>query len=114
MTYVRREDVVGKKAITPDGNTFGTVKDLAFSMKGDVGLVLSKADGSELTVPIQQASAIGEYILLSAIPTTGQMPQQPQPAPKAAPQAGLGTCPNCGSQMKQGAKFCGKCGHKLA
>lgn len=113
MSYVKREDVIGKKAITPDGNIFGSVKDIAFSTKGDVGLVLTTKDGSEITVSIRQTSAIGEFILLSATPTESAVPQIP-PSPRAAPQpAATGVCPSCGNQVKAGAKFCGKCGRRL-
>jgi sporulation protein YlmC with PRC-barrel domain len=62
MSYIKREDVVGKKAITPEGNLFGTVKDLAFSLKGDIGLVVQAKDQSEITIPIKQISAFGESI----------------------------------------------------
>lgn len=113
MSYVKREDVIGKKAITPDGNTFGTVKDIAFSTKGDVGLVLSTKDGPEMTVSIRQALAIGEFILLSATPTESAV-SSPPPVPKSASQpVGPSVCPACGNQVKAGAKFCGKCGHQL-
>lgn len=113
MSYVKREDVIGKKAITPDGNTFGAVKDIAFSTKGDVGLVLSTKDGSEMTVSIRQTSAIGEFILLSATPTESAVSSTP-PMSSTSPQPVVpGVCPSCGNQVKAGAKFCGKCGHKL-
>jgi sporulation protein YlmC with PRC-barrel domain len=112
LSYVKREEVIGKKAITPDGNTFGTAKDLAFSMKGDVGLVLSKKDESEVTVSIKQISAIGEFILLSTMPAEVEAPSPLATA--AAPQSrGPSVCPSCGNPVKAGVKFCGRCGHKL-
>jgi sporulation protein YlmC with PRC-barrel domain len=108
MSYVRREDVVGKKAITPDGNAFGEVKDIAFSIDGSVGLVISARTGTEVILPIKQASAIGEFILLSSsTPERSAPPVQPRPAVST-------TCPSCGSPLKPGAKFCGKCGHKIS
>jgi sporulation protein YlmC with PRC-barrel domain len=111
MSYVRREDVTGKKAITPDGNAFGDVKDIAFNMDGSVGLVIATKSGPEVIVPLKQASAIGEYVLLaSAVPVKPAQPSQPkqaQPTPRPT------TCPSCGSTTKPGAKFCGKCGHSL-
>jgi sporulation protein YlmC with PRC-barrel domain len=111
MSYVRREDVVGKKAITPDGNSFGEVKDIAFSTDGNVGLVISAKSGTEVIVPIKQASAIGEFILLSSAAVEAKVPRaQPAPPPAAARPT---NCPSCGSPLKPGAKFCGKCGHKL-
>lgn len=112
LSYVRREDVTGKKAITPDGNSFGVVKDLAFSTDGSVGLVITRKDDSETVVPIRQTSAIGEFILLSAKPME-KAPAPPVPQPMAAPNPSS-TCPSCGKPVKPGAKFCGKCGYKLA
>ena len=113
MSYIKREEVLGKLAIAPDGNAFGTVKDLAFSTKGDVGLVLAKKDGTESTVSIRQVAAIGEFVLLSSAMVEAQAPPaavvQAPPAPSPKPS----TCPSCGSPLRQGAKFCGKCGHKL-
>lgn len=111
MGYVRREDVIGKKAITPDGNAFGEVKDIAFSTDGSVGLVINAVSGDEVILSIKQASAIGDFILLSSsTPERTAPPVQPKPVPPAASPA---NCPSCGSPLKPGAKFCGKCGHRL-
>ncbi len=109
MSYVKREDVTGKKVITPDGNSLGLVKDLAFSTDGSVGLVIAKKDNSETVVPIRQTSAIGEFILLSTTPIERTAsPAQPAPAANVPP-----VCPSCGNTVRLGAKFCGKCGSKL-
>lgn len=106
--------MTGKKAITPDGNTFGTIKDIAFSMDGSVGLVITKKDDSEVIIPIRQAGAIGEFVLLSNQPQGGAPPPSAPSARPAAPRpAELSTCPSCGSPLKAGAKFCGKCGYKV-
>jgi sporulation protein YlmC with PRC-barrel domain len=113
MSYVKREDVLGKVAISPDGNTFGTVKDIAFSTKGDVGLVVAKKGGSEVIVSIRQTSAIGEFILLSSVPEQGPAPSPLQPMP-ARQNPAPATCPSCGNPVKAGAKFCGKCGTGLS
>jgi len=111
VSYVRREDVIGKKAITPDGNVYGEVKDIAFSIDGDVGLVIATQSGSESIVPIKQASAIGEFVLLSSA-TPQRATAAPQPE-RVVVQSAPTTCPSCGSTLRPGAKFCGKCGHKL-
>jgi len=111
MSYVRREDVVGKKAITPEGNSFGEVKDIAFSLDGTVGLVISAPSGPDVIIPIKQASAIGEFVLLSsAEPIATAQPVQPRSTPPAAIPT---SCPSCGNPLKPNAKFCGKCGHRL-
>lgn len=117
MPYVRREDVTGKKAITPDGNSFGDVKDIAFNMDGSVGLVITTKGGPEVIVPLKEASAIGDYVLLSS-PVPDGVPVQERPKPISSPPSAPNvpaatTCPSCGSPTKQGAKFCGKCGQKL-
>jgi sporulation protein YlmC with PRC-barrel domain len=111
MSYVKREDVTGKKAITPDGNTFGEVKDIAFNMDGTVGLVITTKGGPEVIVPLKQAAAIGEYVLLSS--ATLAKPVQPSQPIQASPAPSPPTCPSCGNPTKPGAKFCGKCGHSL-
>lgn len=112
MSYVRREDVIGKKVITSDGNTFGEVRDIAFSLDGSVGLVVSAVSGSDVVVPMRQASAVGEFVLLSTSkPETTAAPVQPRPAPPAVNPV---NCPACGSPVKPGARFCGKCGQKLS
>jgi sporulation protein YlmC with PRC-barrel domain len=114
MSYIKRDDVVGKKVITPEGNLYGTVKDMAFSLKGDIGLVVSAKDQSETTIPIKQISAFGEYLLLSSTPTPpapSAPPASPQPA--KAKQAGPRLCPSCGNPVSEAAKFCGKCGQKM-
>jgi sporulation protein YlmC with PRC-barrel domain len=117
MSYIKREDVVGKKVITPEGNLYGTVRDLAFSLKGDIGLVLAAKDQTEVTIPIRQISAFGEYLLLASTPPPPAPPAPapaPQPATKAKSQGGPRVCPSCGNPVSEGAKFCGKCGQKLA
>lgn len=117
MPYVRREDVTGKKVITPDGNSFGDVKDIAFNMDGSVGLVITTKGGSEVIVPLKGASAIGDYVLLSSpVPDGVPVPERPKPSPSppSAPSThAAATCPACGGPTKPGAKFCGKCGQKL-
>jgi sporulation protein YlmC with PRC-barrel domain len=114
MSYVRREDVIGKTAVTPDGNSFGEVKDIAFSIDGSVGLVISAKTGSEVIIPIKQASAIGDFVLLSSSsPQTAPQKMTPPPQPKPVPVATPTNCPSCGSPLKPNAKFCGKCGHRL-
>ena len=113
MSYVRREDVTGKKAITPDGNSFGDVKDIAFNMDGSVGLVIATKGGPEVIVPLKQTSAIGEFVLLSAVPAGIPVKEQRREEPAAPSTPVAQTCPSCGSPTKPGAKFCGKCGHRL-
>ena len=38
--------------------------------------------------------------------------EMPKETPTSAPAAG-GFCPNCGSPVREGAKFCGKCGNAM-
>jgi sporulation protein YlmC with PRC-barrel domain len=119
LSYLKREEIVGKQVIGADGNGRGSVKDLAFSKDGGVGLVIAQTGGEEIIVPIQKTIAIGEYVLLA--------PDQPQamdrPAasgtvaqnafPQVAPPSATIMCPNCGHPAKVGSKFCTACGRPL-
>jgi len=142
VSYLRREELIGKIVIDENANTYGKVKDVVFSVSGEVAFVVEKKDGSDEIIPLSEISKIGEYILLKPraptppvrvqppTPTPQPSPQAPQPyppeavqpqAPIAQPvtpapqpaQAGGILCPSCGFVNPPDSKFCIRCGTPL-
>lgn len=104
------------------GNGLGVVKDIAFSIRGEIAFVVEKKDGSTTTVPLSKVERIGEYIVLYKEPTVPQPPQQPRgPAgipipgrPQPQPQQEeFIVCPVCGYRNPPGTEYCLRCGAKL-
>lgn len=110
--YLKREDVVGKTVIDGKGDSLGVVKDIAFSIRGEIAFVVEKKDGSTESVPLSMVERIGEYIVLY------KQAQQPAPgAPPAPPgppqQEEFIVCPVCGYKNPPGTKYCLRCGAEL-
>ncbi len=117
--FLKREDVVGKTVIDGKGDSLGVVKDIAFSIRGEIAFVVEKKDGSTVTVPLAKVERIGEYIVLYREPAA---PQPPQPGPGGIPLPGRPqapqkeeaiVCPVCGYRNPPGTEYCLRCGAKL-
>lgn len=127
--FVKQTDIVGKVVVGPDGNSVGTVKELTFTLKGEIGFLVSKPGTTDFALAMSSCLAIGEFILIGApavppTPTTASSVRveavtvpwsvAPGPAPataRAPPSAG---CAKCGKGLKPGARFCAGCGAKVA
>ena len=86
-----------------DGNAkkIGTVKQVGVDSAQTVVLVITKNDGSEISIKWDQIKKVGEIVLLGE----GQVGTS-----SGIQQA---KCSNCGFDNKPGSKFCQSCGTKV-
>ncbi len=129
--FIKREELIDKTVIGIDGNAIGKVSDIMISLQGKVGLAVKTKDGDEIVVEASDISAAGEYILCrltlaqardkymrakmapSALQQSPTQPVPTQPVPGMQAQVGP-TCPSCGHVNPPGARFCERCGTRLA
>jgi sporulation protein YlmC with PRC-barrel domain len=104
-----KEELQGKKVIDSSGKVRGTVKDVVFSLDGNVALIIEKEDGGEASVPMSKVMGISDYIVMK-----GEAPAEvPKPAAPAIPIAGAGSataCRFCGATIPAGSTYCPSCG----
>jgi sporulation protein YlmC with PRC-barrel domain len=83
-----KDRLIGMQVIDSEGNTAGTIKDIAFTV-GKVGmtLIVETEKGQDKEVPWDQIQAAGDYVLLKPSPVQTQ-PQAQQPV-----------CPTCGGPL---------------
>jgi len=93
-----KDRLIGMQVINSDGNTVGTVKDIAFTV-GKVGMtiVVETEKGEDKEFAWEEIQAAGDFIILK--PQSAQ-PQIFGPQPTAQPQqAQTPTCPTCGGPL---------------
>jgi sporulation protein YlmC with PRC-barrel domain len=104
--YFKREDVLGKVVIDSEGKRSGSVKDVAFSVGGEIALLV-EGEEEEVVVPLDRVSAIGDFVLLKPKAVSAE-------SKGAEKRPGAVVCPTCGLENKPGIKFCVKCGSRIA
>jgi sporulation protein YlmC with PRC-barrel domain len=95
-----KDRLIGMKVISADGNSAGSIKDIAFTVgKMGMTLIVETGKGENTEVPWDQIQAAGDFVLLK--PSTvqpqvfgPQTPVQPQQA-----QTQQQTCPTCGGPL---------------
>ncbi|MHB1867783.1 MAG: zinc-ribbon domain-containing protein [Nitrososphaerales archaeon] len=115
--YMKRDELVGKSVISDKAVIIGTVKDLAASTDGKIGLHVTRnsvSGSEEVIISADEIQAMSDVILLK--PTTPHpVREYPQsmlpPLPGAIPQAR--TCNRCGYGNGANSRFCIKCGTSL-
>jgi sporulation protein YlmC with PRC-barrel domain len=95
-----KDRLIGMKVINADGNSAGSIKDIAFTVgKMGMTLIVETGKGENTEVPWDQIQAAGDFVLLK--PSTVQ-PQAfgPQaPVQTQQTQAQQPTCPTCGGPL---------------
>ncbi len=95
-----KDRLIGMKVINADGNSAGTIKDIAFTVgKMGMTLLIKTEDGEDVEVPWDQIQAAGDFVLLKPAaaqpqPFVTQLGGQPQQAQTQQP-----TCPTCGGPL---------------
>ena len=95
-----KDRLIGMKVINADGNSAGTIKDIAFTVgKMGMTMIVETEKGEDIEVPWEQIQAAGDYVLLK--PSTVQTQSfgaQPVTQPQQA-QTQQPTCPTCGGPL---------------
>lgn len=131
--YFRRDDFLGKDVIDSKAVRTGKVKDISFDTSGHIALAVETKDNAEKIVSLDRVAAVGDVILLkpeeplreaiyqapSAPSVTPPPPQQsPTPIPQSVTQRpdvlSEVICPACNTSNRSGARFCRRCGARIA
>lgn len=95
-----KDRLIGMKVIDADGNSAGTIKDIAFTVgKMGMTMIVETEKGDDIEVPWEQIQAAGDYVLLK--PSTVQTQSfgaQPVVQPQQS-QTQQPTCPTCGGPL---------------
>lgn len=103
----RKEEIADKTVIDSSGKVIGKVKDLTFTLDSSITLVVQKADGSELMVPLGKVMGVADHVIIKQEPVAAAVVMA-----TAAP--GMLVCKNCGTQAKVGTMWCPGCGRSLS
>lgn len=106
--FVKREDVIDKEVFDLKGKRVGSVKDIAFTPSGKMGLVISKPDKSEEVISMDNISSMGDIIVLRA-PAALETPEAKPTAPLLAQKI----CPFCKHPNKPEYRYCIRCGKRF-
>ena len=93
--------IAGMAVFDENAKKLGIAKQVGVDSSQTVVLVITKDDGTEVTVPWNKVKTVGEVILLGN-------PEASQPAANEP-----GKCASCGFSNKIDAKFCEECGNNL-
>jgi len=114
-----KDRLIGMEVIDSEGNTTGTVKDIAFTVgKMGMTLIVETKKGDTRDVPWEDIQAAGDYILLKPSAAVAQpqvfaaQPMGPQPAaqPQQPQQPVCPTCRGPLSYIQQYQRwYCYKC-----
>ncbi len=103
----RKEEVEGKTVIDSSGKVTGKVKDIVFSIDGNVTLIIEKPDGAETQLPLSRVMGISEFVVMKELSS----PYRSKGLTGASSGAdGSKTCKFCGAEMPQDTNWCPSCG----
>ncbi len=100
----RKEDIAGKTVIDSSGLTTGKVRDVVFSLDGEVILVVEKKDGAEIQVPLNRVAGLSEFVV-----TKSESFAQPRTL-AGNWSGGGGSCRFCGHELSSTSSYCPSCG----
>jgi sporulation protein YlmC with PRC-barrel domain len=108
-----KEELVGKSVVDSLGNVRGKVKDVIFSLDGNVALIIDNMEGAEARIPLNKVTGISDYVVMR----TDAAPEAPMGAPmSAAPMTtlsapgGPSACKFCGTTIPPDTTYCPGCG----
>jgi len=108
---VSGQKMVGMQVIDARGTLLGNVKDVGIDLSTkELILYVTTKQKTEVEVAGGTIQSIEDVILL--IGSGAPLPHPPAPAPATPPTAIA--CPKCQAPLPARAKFCAKCGHRLA
>jgi sporulation protein YlmC with PRC-barrel domain len=95
-----KDRLVGMQVINSEGNTVGTVNDLAFTV-GKLGmtLIVESKDGVSTEILWEEIQAAGDYIILKAKTGQAQVASTQQVTEQQTKQTQSQVCPTCGEPL---------------
>lgn len=108
--FVPAQKFIGMQVIDSKGSSVGTVKDLGVNIvEKKFNLIVTTKVRSEIQISWEDIQSVLDVVLLRKeieLPKTSETALPPPPPP-------MSNCPNCGTSVVPGAKFCPKCGSRL-
>ena len=100
-----KDRLIGMEVIDGDGNSAGTVQDIAFTV-GKVGmtLILKTKTGENKEIAWEDIQAAGDYVILRASAGQAQASVS-QPVMQQTQQAQTRVCPTCGGPLTYIAQY---------
>ena len=109
-TRIHGQELVGMEVIDAKGALMGTVKDVGVDLTNkQLILYIANKDKTEIEITASMIQSIGDVILVSRPEV---IPHTPTPPPQVI--STTIPCPNCNATLPAHAKFCAKCGNKMA
>ena len=116
-----KEELVGKTVIDSLGNVRGKIKDMIFSLDGNVALIIENLEGGEARVPLNKVLGISDYVVMKTDAAPAEISMSPapgtavpyMPAAPAGPYAVAGVataCKFCGASIPADTTYCPSCG----
>jgi len=108
-----KEELVGKTVVDSLGNVRGKIKDLIFSLDGNVALIIDNQDGSEARIPLNKITGISDYVVMRTDAAPESPPAPAMPVAPAAPFGVVGgpsACKFCGTMIPADTTYCPGCG----
>ena len=99
----RKEDITGKTVIYSSGRNTGTVKDVTFTLDGIITLVVEKADGGEVQIPLAKVLGVSDNVIV----------KEEAVSKPFGPSPGMVACKSCGRESPIGTLWCPGCGKSL-
>ncbi|MDG6906339.1 MAG: PRC-barrel domain-containing protein [Nitrososphaerota archaeon] len=121
MSYLKREELLGKTVISGNAEVIGTVKEIVVSTDGKVGLHVepkasSGTNTEETIVNADEIQAMADVILLKTTGSNHSKVAEPpvlSPPPMPTLTSGPRSCNHCGYTNSANSRFCIKCGKSL-
>ena len=97
--------IVGMSVFDEGAKKIGTAKQVGVNPQQELVLVITRNDGTEMSVPWTQINKVGDIVLLGSQPSFSPASQ--------IPPSSSGNCSSCGFSNKDGSKFCEQCGARI-
>jgi len=108
----RKEEITEKSVIDSSGKVAGKVKDITFTLDGDITLIIERPGGSEVPIPLSKVMGVSDHVIVRE----DAFVVKPMVISAVAAPAATGTmlvCKSCGSQAPIGTTWCPGCGRAL-
>lgn len=103
----RKEEIIDKSVIDSSGKVAGKVKDLMFTLDGNITLIIERPGGSEVQIPLSKVMGVSDHVIVREDAFVVK------PMVMAAVPGNTVVCKNCGATAPVGTTWCPGCGRSL-